>query len=98
VWASKKVRNLKLESRKDPTFSFCFLLSDFCLVSGSALAQTTEERRFPLGVGTLRPPGPSEEVNGEGGLSQLFQAVRATAFDVFLDSDVLFGRQSAEKE
>jgi hypothetical protein len=43
-------------------------------------------------------PRPSEEVNGEGGLSQLFQAVRATAFDVLLDTGVLAGRQGAEKE
>jgi hypothetical protein len=62
------------------------------------LAQTTEERRFLLWVGTLRASCPSEEVDGEGGLSQLFQAIRAIAFDVPLDTGVLFSRQSAEKE
>lgn len=57
-----------------------------------------EERRFLLWVGPLRAPRASEEVNGEGGLSQLVQAIGATALDVLLDTGVLFGGQSAEKE
>jgi len=67
-------------------------------VSDSALTQTPEERRFLLRVGTLRPPRPSEEVDGEGGLSQLFQAIGTTALHMLPDTGVLLDRQSAEKK
>jgi hypothetical protein len=62
------------------------------------LPQTPEERRSLLWVGTLCAPRPSEEVNGEGGLSQLFQAVGAPTLDVLVDTGILFSGQSAEKE
>jgi hypothetical protein len=67
-------------------------------VSRSGFAQATEERRFLLGVGTLRPPRPSEEVDGEGGLSQLFQAIGTTALHMLPDTGILLDRQSAEKK
>ncbi len=57
-----------------------------------------EERRFLLWVRPLRGPHGSEEVDGQGGLSELVQAIRAVALDVLKDPGVLFGRQRAEKE
>ena len=57
-----------------------------------------EEGRFLLWVRPLRAPHGREEVDGEGGLSELVQAIRAVALDVLKDPGVLFGRQSAEKK
>ncbi len=66
--------------------------------SASAFPQAMEERRFLLWVGPLRAPRAREEVDGEGGLPELVQAIGAVALDVLPDAGVLFGRQSAEKE
>ena len=57
-----------------------------------------EERGFLLGVKPLLASRLSEEVNGEGGLAELIQTIRAAALDVFLHRGVLFGRECAKKK
>ncbi len=57
-----------------------------------------KERGFLLGVRPLRAPRAGEEVDSEGGLPELIQAIGAAALDVLLHRGILLGRESAKKE
>lgn len=59
--------------------------------SASAFPQTMKERGFLLGVRPLRAPRAGEEVDREGGLPELIQAIGAAALDVLLHRSILLG-------